>query len=271
MEHKVLRYPVLLVHGMGFRDDKRINYWGRIPKELEKIGCRIFYGNQESTADVETNGKLIRKRIEEVLLETGAEKVNIIAHSKGGLDCRYAISTLKVGGKVASLTTVSTPHHGSKTVDQLMKFPDGLVKFVGFCADCWFRMLGDGSPHSYKVFHSFTTKEAEAFNIKNPDDEQVYYQSYAFVMSNPFSDFLMWIPSLVVGWIEGENDGLLTPESVKWANFKGIYRGEGRRGISHCDEIDLRRRRLAKKRGDGVSDIVDVYKEIIAELQKLNF
>lgn len=32
-----LKYPVLLVHGMGFRDSKRISYWGRIPAKLNVI------------------------------------------------------------------------------------------------------------------------------------------------------------------------------------------------------------------------------------------
>lgn len=31
-----LKYPVLLVHGMGFKDYKLVNYWGRIPETLEK-------------------------------------------------------------------------------------------------------------------------------------------------------------------------------------------------------------------------------------------
>ena len=31
----MLKYPILLVHGMGFRDDNIINYWGRIPKVFE--------------------------------------------------------------------------------------------------------------------------------------------------------------------------------------------------------------------------------------------
>ncbi|MBE5921410.1 MAG: hypothetical protein E7269_01450 [Lachnospiraceae bacterium] len=270
-EDYTLKYPVLMVHGMGFRDNKYINYWGRIPAELEKMGCTIFYGNQDSNATVETNGEHIKKRIEEILQETGADKVNIIAHSKGGLDSRYAISTLGMGDMVASLTTMSTPHHGSKTVDLLLKLPDFLVRFAGFCTDCCFRLVGDKNPESYKTFHLFTTKVAAEFNRKNPDVEKVYYQSYAFVMKNPFSDIFMWLPNLVVGLIEGENDGLLTPEAVKWTNFKGIYRGVGRRGISHCDEIDIRRRRFSKKNGDGVTDIVDVYKDVVHELHKRGF
>ena len=266
-----LKYPILLVHGMGFRDNKLIGYWGRIPKTLEEMGCDVHFGYQDSNADIETNGKHLEQRIHQILMETGAEKVNIIAHSKGGLDCRYAISTLGVGDKVASLTTISTPHHGSKTVDLLMRLPDPLVRFAGFCTDCWFRLLGDTKPSSYKVFHAFTTDVAKKFNAENPDYDGVFYQSYAFVMKYPFSDMFMWLPNLVVGIIEGENDGLLTPDAVKWGTFKGVNRGIGRRGISHCDEIDMRRSPFSKKTGEGISDILTVYIEIVSELAKYGF
>lgn len=266
-----MKYPLLLVHGMGFRDSKIINYWGRIPKALEKMGCRIYYGYQDSNAAVETNGQTIAKRINEIIEETGADKVNVIAHSKGGLDTRYAISTLHVGDKVASLTTINTPHNGSKTVDLLMKLPRPLVRFIGFCTDCWFRVLGDKKPSSYRVFHSLTTKGAGTFNRNNPDREGIYYQSYAFVMKKPTSDIFLCLTNLVVGIIEGENDGLLTPDAVRWTNFRGIYRGAGNRGISHCDEVDMRRRPLSRKTGEGVSDIVDFYQDVVSELCEKGF
>ncbi len=268
---KNLNYPVLLIHGMGFRDTRLINYWGRIPRELEKIGCRIYYGYQDSNAEIETNAQHIKRRIEEILTETGAEKVNIIAHSKGGLDARYALSSLGIGDKVASLTTMSTPHNGSKTMDVIFKLPDSLIRFAGSLTDCWFRLLGDKNPASYKAFCSFTTAYASEFNRKNPDNEGVFYQSYAFAMKNPLSDIFMCIPSLAVGIIEGENDGLLTPKNAEWTNFRGVFRGTGLRGISHCDEIDMRRLRLSRKSGEGVSDIVDVYKGAVDELYKLGF
>lgn len=44
------KYPVLLVHGVFFRDFKHLNYWGRIPKELEKNGAVIYYGNHNSAS-----------------------------------------------------------------------------------------------------------------------------------------------------------------------------------------------------------------------------
>lgn len=255
----MLKYPLLLVHGMGFRDNKYIGYWGRIPNALEKMGCAVYFGNQDSNADIETNGKHLAERIDQILHETGAERIHIIAHSKGGLDSRYAISSLNMGSKVASLTTVATPHHGSKTIDILMKFPHFLVKFGCFLTDCWFRLLGDKKPNTYKTICAFTTSAASEFNAKNPDHPDVFYQSYAFVMKKPTSDMLMWLPNLVVKRIEGENDGLLTPTAVQWGKFQGTFSGVGNRGISHCDEIDLRRRPLSQKAGSGVADILDFY------------
>ena len=75
------RYPILMVHGVFFRDFRYFNYWGRIPGELKKNGARIYYGNHQSAAAVKDSGEELRRRILEILEETGAGKVNIIAHS----------------------------------------------------------------------------------------------------------------------------------------------------------------------------------------------
>ena len=40
----IMAYPVLFVHGMGFHDNKIINYWGRAPKLFEKLGHTVYYG-----------------------------------------------------------------------------------------------------------------------------------------------------------------------------------------------------------------------------------
>ena len=62
-----LKYPVLFVHGMGFRDHKHISYWGRIPNVFTDRGVSVFFGYQDSNADVETNGLHIANRIDELI------------------------------------------------------------------------------------------------------------------------------------------------------------------------------------------------------------
>ena len=47
------KYPILLLHGVGFRDLKWPLYWGRIPNALSGAGAVLFYGNQDCWARVE--------------------------------------------------------------------------------------------------------------------------------------------------------------------------------------------------------------------------
>ncbi len=266
-----LKYPLLLVHGMGFKDYKHIGYWGRIPKKLEEMGCQIYLGNQDANGSIEHNGEVLAKRISEIIEQSGAEKLNVIAHSKGGLDMRYAISSLGMSKYIASLTTISTPHNGSITVDKLLCFPKPIVKFFCKCTDLWFKICGDKKPNTYQSIQSFTTAYAEEFNKNNIDNPNIYYQSYAFVMKHTYSDIFMFVPSLVVKFFEGDNDGLLAPRATKWTNFRGTFTGNSYRGISHCDEVDMRRKKLSRKTGDGISDIIDVYSEIVKDLYKKGF
>lgn len=260
-----LKYPVLLVHGFGFRDGKRICYWGRVPKILEEKGCNVFFGNQDSSGTIENNAVFLKNRVDEILKETGASKVNIIAHSKGGLEARYMISSLEVADKVASLTTISTPHHGSVTIEKIPKF---LLKIAAFFMNIWMRLVGDKKPDAYNAYLSFRADNAKIFNEENPDNENVYYQSYAFSMKH---DIFLWFTHLVISIAEGENDGLVTVKSAEWGDFKGVIKSNSKRGISHCDEVDLRRRKFTKKTGDGVSDILEVYERIVVDLREKGF
>ena len=265
------KYPILMVHGMGFRDRRHLNYWGRIPKVLEEEGATIYYGDQDSNGSVEDNAEFLADRIRKLASENNIEKFNVIAHSKGGLDIRYAISTLKVNDLIATVTTMNTPHNGSYTVDKLLKFPSFLVRFGCAVTDIWFRILGDRNPSTYKVIRGFLTSEAEKFNNENPDDPNIYYQSYAFSCKKVTSDMFLWFSNLIVRMVEGENDGFLTPRALKWGNFRGHFRSISNRGISHCDVVDMRRRPLSRKKGDGVSDITDIYRDIARELKQMGY
>lgn len=89
-------------------------------------------------------------------------------------------------------------------------------------------------------------------------------------MKKMTSDMFMAVPWAVVNHFEGENDGLLAPRAVKWTNFKGVYYGTDGRGISHCDEVDMRRSRLSSKKDGDVSDITEFYVDMIKGLKELD-
>ena len=266
-----MKYPILFVHGMGFRDRKHPCYWGRVPKAFEARGYQVFFAGQNSSDTVEANAAVVAKRIDEVIAQTGAEKLNIIAHSKGGLEARYAISVLGKAKYVASLTTISTPHHGSKTVDLLKYVPDFLIRLCCKGFDLGFWIMGDKKPDTYGSISIFRTAAAAEFNRRVPDDPDIYYQSYGFIMKKPTSDMVMCVQNMFVKMIEGDNDGLLPPDAVKWGDFRGVFTGNSNRGISHCDEVDMRRCRLTRKQGDGISDMVDFYLGVAGELEEKGF
>lgn len=267
------KYPILLVHGMGFRDRKRLCYWGRVARALEEHGARVYFGGQDSNGSVESNARQLEAALKNALADSGAEKVNIFAHSKGGLEARLLISGMGYANRVASLSTFSTPHNGSITVDRLMRLaPQWLIRAACAPVDLWFRLLGDKSPDTYSAICAFRTADAQRFNKAYPDCAGVYTQSFGFVMKNARSDMLMALPWLVVRCFEGDNDGLLAPRAVSFGVFRGVFSGTGRRGISHCDETDARRRRLCgtpPKAPHEISDITQFYLGVAQELAEI--
>lgn len=260
------KYPLVLIHGVGFRDLKYFNYWGRIPNELTRLGATVYYGHQQAWGTIDSNANEIKKKIEDILEKTGCEKVNIIAHSKGGLDSRYAISCLGLEDCVASLTTISTPHRGVKMADQLLKIiPNWLFNSICAFVNSFFGGIGDTNPDFATVVHSFTQKESKEFNERVQNSSKVYYQSYTSVIKNIFSDYILLIPYIYIRLIDGKNDGLVTVESAKWGEFRGVFTNKYRRGISHGDVIDLKREDY---RG---FDVVETYVKIVSDLKNKGF
>ena len=60
------------------------------------------------------NANRMKQWIDEILGETGAEKIDIVGHSMGGLSSRYYIKFLGGIDKVDDYVSVGTPHHGEE-------------------------------------------------------------------------------------------------------------------------------------------------------------
>ena len=172
------KYPILMVHGVFFRDSDFFNYWGRIPADLEENGATIFYGDQESAASVDECGKQLAAKIKEIVEKNGCGKVNIIAHSKGGLDSRAAITLCGAAPYVASLTTINSPHYGCQFADYLLtKAPDRLRDSIASKYNAVLTKVGDKNPDFLAAVSDLTDTSCKAFNERCPDSPDVYYQS----------------------------------------------------------------------------------------------
>ena len=93
-------------------------------------------------------------------------------------------------------------------------------------------------------------------------------------MKRPTSDIFMAFSNILVELVEGKSDGLVTPDGARWTNFMGVHTGTTARGISHCDEVDLRRRPFTRKSpasSEQVSDIVELYRQVAMRLEGMGF
>ena len=256
------KYPIILLHGTGTRDNNANSHsWGRIPKALKAQGAQVYFGAHDAMGTIENNADMIKSSIEAALAASNSDKINIIALSKGGLDARYAISTLDIADKVASLTTIATPHHGSKAMDFIyfkLRLP---LKIVAILVDKLYLTLGDKEPNFLKLCEQITTAHCKEFNKKIRNSEKVYYQSYATIMKKPHSDMLMFFQYLFVRHFEGECDGLVSLQSAKWDNFKGVFVSRSTRGISHSDIRDMRKK--PSKGLDSVKICMKIVKDLI--------
>jgi triacylglycerol lipase len=257
------KYPIVLVHGVFFRDWQIFNYWGRIPRELSRNGARIYYGRQQSASTIADSAGELKERILGIIKETGCGKVNIIAHSKGGLDARYAVSRLGLYEHVASLTTINTPHKGCLWVDKaLKKIPDSVVRRIARRYNAVFTRLGDRKPDFIAAVTDLTAENCRKLEEEMSDTKDVYCQSVMSVMNGMLSDvFPQNLTYLLVKKAEGSNDGLVSEESAKWGNFLGTIKTGGRKGISHGDMIDLQRRNIKD------FDVREFYVKIVSDLK----
>lgn len=258
------KYPLLLVHGVFFRDSKYFNYWGRIPKELSDNGAVIYYGEHQSAASVPDSAAELAERVRTIVKETGCGKLNIIAHSKGGLDCRYAIAHLGMGQHVASLTTVNTPHRGCKFADYLLnKIPKSVQDKVATAYNAALRRLGDENPDFLSAVRDLTSERGAQLDGTMPLPDGIYCQSIGSKLNHATGGkFPLNASYHLVKYFDGPNDGLVGEESFQWGESYTFLTTQGKRGISHGDVIDLNRENIPG------FDVREWYVNMVSELKQ---
>ena len=237
------KYPIVFVHGIAYRDDVPvIKYWSKIPKVIKENGGKAYLSNQNAFNSHTENAIQIREQILKILEETKSEKVNIIAHSKGGIESRYMITKLDMADKVASLTTISTPHRGSSLADTIVAFlqKKKLTKKAQTLANFYAKLIGDNNPNMLRAAKDLTGSYMQDFNKSVPNMPQVYYQSYGSVVKNNYPVWVVKIQHKLMQKAEGDNDGIVSLNSYKWGHFKGVVKSDENYGVSHFDIVGMK-------------------------------
>ena len=105
--------PALLLHGYWSNPSKlsQLQTW------LENDGYVVYNidyapNNPYSNGDIVKYAEVLRDEIKRIKKETGAEKVDIVVHSMGGLIARWYVNMM-IGTDVRKLIMLGTPNHGS--------------------------------------------------------------------------------------------------------------------------------------------------------------
>jgi len=258
---RAAKLPIVLAHGfMG----SSTNIWSfhRVADALRRDGHVVFESDVPPFDAPDVRAKYLATTVDRILKSTGAKKLHVIAHSMGGLDARVMIGDLGYGDRVATLTTISTPHRGSNLADVFLKLVPGDADRA---IDTVARTIGktfNATAESTSVraaMRGLAESGMAEFNSGHRDDPRVFYQSWAGVsnvgcLPNPdlnreaevcegklvrhrfrldcMDPLLMPSAALVAHGRElRPNDGITTVESAKWGTFRGCVPAD------HLDEV----------------------------------
>jgi triacylglycerol lipase len=203
-----LKYPVVLAHGLlGFDKiafaGKDHSYFRGLSGKLAGYGVEVHRPVVSSSAAIAVRAEELTRLVRMI----PAKKVNVIAHSMGGLDARYAIARLGLSDRVASLTTIGTPHRGTPVADLGLKLSDMLKiqALVGRVIDL-------------AAFHDLTTARMMQFNHDVEDQRDVAYASVVARVDRLRAHPLLWPTHLYLSERGQESDGLVPAESQKWGD-----------------------------------------------------
>lgn len=169
-------------------------------------------------ADVKTRAARLASEINAAF---PAGPIHIVAHSMAGLDARYLLCQNLCGladpGRVASLSTISTPHWGSPIADLLVGTQPSLFDPRRFTYDVLVQLAAElGQPLG--ALGNLTSSFAQTFNPQNPKVKNIDYYCYA---GAGMESFLLKAPHLYIGLVgqsgdERANDGLVSVRSASW-------------------------------------------------------
>lgn len=261
-------WPVILVHGFsGFNSLGPLDYFFRVLDTLADQGeTQVYAPAIPPYNSVEDRAPFLALAIDDVLARTNAAKVHLIAHSQGGLDARYVISVLGYDDRVATLTTVATPHRGTPLADYVLDLPENSLDPVAVVLAWLIGALdspdaqaggGDDNPGWRNDMDasalSLASVTRETYNHQHPDAPGVPIFSVAAVSNlrraNSICDQGEWGPlrrvdsmepllvataAVLSGWNPFDpipNDGVVPTGSMVWGEFLGCVPAD------HFDEV----------------------------------
>jgi triacylglycerol lipase len=208
------KYPIVLMHGfVGWGDLGPLAYFSGVLDDLTAQGYKVI---EPAVSPINSMEVRAHQWADAINRQLGPHaKFNVIAHSQGGLDTRYLISTMGWGDRVGALVSVSTPHQGAilpQLVDELVPAP------LEWLLDLILNLFGMDWDGISQITHEYVQN---VFNPANPDDPRVDYYSYqADAADNCF--FLLEPTHFIISLFDGPNDGVVDVAGARYGVELGL-------------------------------------------------
>jgi triacylglycerol lipase len=205
------RYPVVLAHGLFGFDELRLGaarheYFRGVAARLEADGWEVHRPRVAKAGSIEARAAELAAYVRAL----PDARVNVLAHSMGGLDARWAITRLGLADRVASLVTLGTPHLGTPVAD----LGHGLGERSGLAAALQRAGLG------LDALADLTTARMARFNAEVADAPGVTYGSVVAVARRKRDVSPLLLPTYV--WLAsaaGGSDGVVPAASQRWGEL----------------------------------------------------
>jgi triacylglycerol esterase/lipase EstA (alpha/beta hydrolase family) len=244
------RYPIVFFHGMAGTDNFLgiMDYWYGVTPILSEAGYLTEMPPGGALAEPAQRAAQFSEALDGMEEEGLGRRFNLVAHSQGGVDARYLISALNQGERIASLTTIASPHHGSPFADivggTVFAIP-GFNQLVDEALTEFTELLGLGPGELAEATKSVTVEAMEEFNATMLDSEHTAYFSWSgrtcgyaellcqYDNNGEIVSPMFWASYRLIAAIAGPNDGLVPIDSAQWGEHLGTLPAD------HLDEVGL--------------------------------
>ncbi len=241
------RYPIVLVHGAapGNYFDL-VDYFYGVRDYVSQSGFLVLTPVLDPWRPTQERALQLAAALDSYAAAGLGRRFNLIGHSQGGLDSRYVASQLDPQGRIASVTTIASPHHGTQVADVVTGLVglspiDGVV--FDALADALAWMLGEGDQDAVGTAAFMTTLAMQEFNAEVPDADGVAYASWSGHSCGPLDSDCQdahngevvapyLLPTyLLLKYMAGPNDGMVSVDSSMWGDYLGELPAD------HMDEV----------------------------------
>lgn len=172
-------YPVVLVHGTFETMEQN---WAGLSPQLKDRGYCVFalnYGNR-GMGPIQDSARELRRFVNKVLEYTGAEKVQLVGHSQGGMMPRYWIKFLGGASKMEDLVGLAPSNYGTElgeaSSEDSTSADWGLTSSSGsggseVCRAC--EQQGAGSKFLQRLNRDDDTPGRGSYTVVATDDDEI--------------------------------------------------------------------------------------------------